>query len=101
MSHYLTNDDKFRDLLYGDDYTWYMLVTLSKAPVEWDFEEAEPNDSVDEAEDFALDQTAFATISSAAACALTRATYFSFTDASPWKARIFFIASVGIINGCG
>jgi len=26
MSHYLTNDDKFRDLLYGDDYREYLMA---------------------------------------------------------------------------
>jgi hypothetical protein len=30
MSHYLTNDDKYRDLLYGDDYREY-LVARSKS----------------------------------------------------------------------
>jgi len=26
MSHYPTNDDKFRDLLYGDDYREYLMA---------------------------------------------------------------------------
>ena len=31
MSHYLTNDDEYRDLLYGDDYRSY-LMARSKSP---------------------------------------------------------------------
>jgi hypothetical protein len=31
MSHYLTNDDEYRDLLYGDDYRSY-LIARSKSP---------------------------------------------------------------------
>jgi len=31
MSRYLTNDDEYRDLLYGDDYRWY-LMARSKSP---------------------------------------------------------------------
>jgi hypothetical protein len=26
MSHYLTDDDKYRDLLYGDDYRGYLMA---------------------------------------------------------------------------
>jgi hypothetical protein len=31
MSHYLTNDDKFRDLLYGDDYREYLMARSQSA----------------------------------------------------------------------
>jgi hypothetical protein len=31
MSHYLTDDDEYRDLLYGDDYRAY-LMARSKSP---------------------------------------------------------------------
>jgi hypothetical protein len=31
MSHYLTNEDEYRDLLYGDDYRSY-LMARSKSP---------------------------------------------------------------------
>lgn len=31
MSHYLTNDDKFRDLLYGDDYREYLMARSRSA----------------------------------------------------------------------
>ena len=31
MSHFLTSDDKYRDLLYGDDYRSY-LMARSKSP---------------------------------------------------------------------
>ncbi|MDP2317423.1 MAG: hypothetical protein Q8P41_31350 [Pseudomonadota bacterium] len=47
------------NLLYGDDYEWFLLTSLSKEPVEWDAEEVEPNDQSDEAQVFPLDQTVF------------------------------------------
>jgi hypothetical protein len=31
MSHFLTNDDKFRDLLYGDDYRDYLMARSQSA----------------------------------------------------------------------
>jgi hypothetical protein len=31
MSHYLTNDDKLRDLLYGDDYREYLMARSRSA----------------------------------------------------------------------
>ena len=31
MSHYLTNDDKFRDLLYSDDYREYLTARSQSA----------------------------------------------------------------------
>ena len=31
MSHYLTNDDKYRDLLYGDDYRGYLVARCKSA----------------------------------------------------------------------
>ena len=31
MSHYLTNDDKFRDLLYCDDYREYLMARSQSA----------------------------------------------------------------------
>jgi hypothetical protein len=31
MSHYPTNDDKFRDLLYGDDYRGYLMARSQSA----------------------------------------------------------------------
>ena len=31
MSHYLINDDKFRDLLYGDDYREYLMAKSQSA----------------------------------------------------------------------
>jgi hypothetical protein len=31
MSHYPTNDDKFRDLLYGDDYREYLMARSRSA----------------------------------------------------------------------
>ena len=36
MSHYLTNDDRYRDLLYGDDYREY-LVARSKSADDYRF----------------------------------------------------------------
>ena len=31
MSHYLADDDKFRDLLYGDDYRAYLMARSKSA----------------------------------------------------------------------
>ena len=31
MSHYLTTDDKYRDLLYGDDYRAYLMARSQSA----------------------------------------------------------------------
>jgi hypothetical protein len=31
MSHFLTSDDKFRDLLYGDDYRAYLMARSKSA----------------------------------------------------------------------
>ena len=31
MSHYLTNDDEYRDLLYGDDYRSYLMARSKSA----------------------------------------------------------------------
>lgn len=31
MSHYLTDDDKYRDLLYGDDYRAYLMARSQPA----------------------------------------------------------------------
>lgn len=50
------------NLLYGDDYTWFMLTTQSKEPVEWDTEEAEPNDDRAEAQVFIPGQTVFGSV---------------------------------------
>lgn len=50
------------NLLYGEDYSWYMLTTLAKPPVEWDTEEVEPNDEAAEATPITIGQTAFGTI---------------------------------------
>lgn len=36
MSHFLTSDDKYRDLLYGDDYREY-LVARSKSAGDYKF----------------------------------------------------------------
>jgi len=53
------------ELLSGDAYSWYMLTTLSKEPVEWDAEEVEPNDDREDAEPFTIGQTVFGAIDSA------------------------------------
>jgi hypothetical protein len=53
------------NLLYGDDYGWYILASLTKEPVSWDFVEAEPNDTWLEAQEFHLDETLFGTIGEA------------------------------------
>jgi hypothetical protein len=34
---------------FGEDYFWRMRVSITKAPVKWDLEEEEPNDSKDDA----------------------------------------------------
>ena len=36
-------------LQFGEDYFWRMRVSVTKAPVIWDYEESEPNDSKDDA----------------------------------------------------
>jgi hypothetical protein len=38
------------EFLYGDDYDWYMLTSLTKEPVTWTMTEAEPNDGIEEAQ---------------------------------------------------
>lgn len=52
------------DFFYGDDYAWYMLTSLTKAPVEWDAEEAEPNDGVASAQVLTVGEALFGTIGS-------------------------------------
>ena len=52
------------DFFYGEDYGWYMLTSLTKAPVDWDSEEAEPNEDAAEAMAFPLGDTVFAGVSS-------------------------------------
>lgn len=47
--------------LSGEDYEWYLLASAVKAPVEWDFEEVEGNDSSAQAQAFPVDQTVFGT----------------------------------------
>jgi hypothetical protein len=49
---------------FGEDYHWYMLTSLSKVPVDWTFEEAEPNDVYTEATPFPLSDIAFGRVSS-------------------------------------
>ncbi len=51
------------NFLFGDDYDWFTLVTSSKEPVDWDFEEVEPNDTRDASQAFPLGQTVFGVIS--------------------------------------
>lgn len=53
------------NLLYGEDYTWYLMASLSKAPVDYDAEEAEPNDAYTEAGELALATPLLASIGSA------------------------------------
>jgi hypothetical protein len=53
------------NLLYGEDYTWYLMASLSKAPVDWDGEEAEPNDTFSEANELAMSTPTLAAIGSA------------------------------------
>lgn len=53
------------NFLYGDDYTWYMLTSLSKEPIDWDLEEAEPNDVYIEAQPLGFGQTVFAEVTDA------------------------------------
>lgn len=48
--------------LTGESYTWALSASLVKAPVEWDFEEAEGNDADDDATPFPIDQVVFGTI---------------------------------------
>lgn len=50
---------------YGEDYGWWAMATLVKAPVEWNAEEAEPNDVLAEANAFTLGDTVFGTIEEA------------------------------------
>jgi hypothetical protein len=40
--------------LYGEDYRWYAMASLVKQPATWTLEEAEPNDSLYDAQDFAV-----------------------------------------------
>ncbi|MES2641595.1 MAG: hypothetical protein V4850_19040 [Myxococcota bacterium] len=50
------------NLLSGDEYTWFMLTTLSKEPVDWDAEEVEPNDQRAAAQVFTPGQTLFGSV---------------------------------------
>ncbi len=52
-------------LLFGDDYTWFLLSSLVKAPVEWTFNEVEPNDDFATATTFAPGGTVFGTVGEA------------------------------------
>lgn len=49
---------------YGDDYTWEMMATVTKPPVEWTTEEVEPNDDIGAEAPIAEGEVIFATISS-------------------------------------
>ncbi len=46
--------------LTGDDYTWALMASQVKAPVQWTFEEAEDNDTTELANPFELGGTVFA-----------------------------------------
>jgi hypothetical protein len=37
MSHFLTSDDKYRELIYGDDYRSYYLTDRTSSPVSYKF----------------------------------------------------------------
>lgn len=65
--------DKARDFVamlsdayygYGEDWFWEMMVTVTKAPVEWTAEEAEPNDEDTEANALTPGTTSLGVISS-------------------------------------
>lgn len=43
----------------GEDYRWYAMASLVKAPVSWTAEEAEPNDSVADAQTFLVGDTLY------------------------------------------
>lgn len=49
----------------GDDYGWALKTQMVKAPVEWSFTEAEPNDTTVLANSFTVGETVYGTISSA------------------------------------
>ena len=46
--------------LTGDAYTWALLATQDKPPVDWTFEETEDNDAQERANTFVLGETVFA-----------------------------------------
>lgn len=48
--------------LFGDEYDWFLLTSLVKAPVEWSGYEAESNNAYTGANEFTLGQTIFGTI---------------------------------------
>ncbi|MFZ5478647.1 MAG: putative metal-binding motif-containing protein [Myxococcota bacterium] len=48
--------------LYGEDYRWYLMATITKPPVEWTVTEADDNDTVEVAQPFAYGDTLFGTI---------------------------------------
>jgi hypothetical protein len=48
--------------LFGDDYAWYLLASIVKPPVEWSFNEVEPNDTFGQATPFAPGETVYGTI---------------------------------------
>lgn len=50
---------------FGDDYDWYMRASVAKAPVEWDYQEAEPNDEWEQAQPLVVGQTVFGYIGEA------------------------------------
>lgn len=49
-------------LAFGEDYDWYLLTSMIKAPVEWTFNETEPNDSFSEGNTFVPGDTVYGTI---------------------------------------
>lgn len=52
------------EFLYGDDYDWYMLTSLTKEPVTWTMTEAEPNDEIAEAQTLPLGEVVYGGIAS-------------------------------------
>lgn len=45
--------------LAGDEYDWYLMASRIKAPIDWDAEEVEPNDSAAAAQEFTVGQRLF------------------------------------------
>ena len=50
------------NFLYGEDYAWYMLTSLAKAPVEWTVDEVEPDDGYTQAQALSAGDVVFGTI---------------------------------------
>ena len=93
-------------LLFGEDYAWYLLTSMVKAPVEWTFNETEPNDQYTAANPFTLGTTVYGTVGDAGdfdwyhvltpkEATTIRFTMTAFKEGSPVDGQVILYATDG------